>query len=233
MRLISKNVSQFSRPPIKSITDDVIVSLVNTQSKNSSAKIALLVDDILTIYYDNENKGQSPWNQLDDRFDAINFGIATQHSSFYYRMIKNTVDRLTDTGIMSHLVTTRVLVRIKYPQDEPEPKILNIDDLLFGFNIFLGFCGISGLIFVVELILGTLVCRKNLSFHLLRKKLRNKKIKFAKVHPMNTIVCLICFEHHKLSLKLIKKFKTKKIDCKIIDLEENLGHFGEKVMDLE
>jgi len=93
-------------------------------------------------------------------------------------------------------------------------------------------------------------CRTNLSFHLLRKKLRNKKIKFAKVHPMNTIVSLICFERQRLSLELIRKFKAKKIEqnkshareqfktivdkvCQIIDLEEDFGLFGEKVIDLE
>jgi len=230
---ITSKTSQNFRPPIKSITVYKKFSLVHSQSQNSSAKIALLVDDVMKTYYDSESKEQNPWNQLDDRFCAFSIGIATQHSSFYFRMIKDTVDKLTDTGVIRYLIKTRVLIRRKYPQDEPEPKILNIDDLLFGFNIFLGFCLISGLGFIVELILGTLVCRKNLNFHLLRKKLRNKKIKFAKVHPMNTIVSLICFEHQKLSLELIRKFKAKKTDSQIIDLEEDLGFFGEKVIDLE
>ncbi|CAG9811684.1 unnamed protein product [Chironomus riparius] len=193
--------------PLKYNEDD---QLVQTQSQNSSAKIALIVDDIMTTFYDTQNIGQNPWNQLDDRFFSTNIGIATQHSSFYFRMIKDTVDKLTDTGITTHLIKTRVLVRRKYPKDESEPMILRIDDLLFGFNIFLGFCIISGLIFVVELILGVKCCRKNLSLEILCRKLKSKKVKYAKIHPMSSIEGLIFSRHRRSVVDVLRQFKIKK-----------------------
>ena len=205
-----KNFSQFSRPLIKLLEYDEEALLVYKQSQKSSAKIALLVDDILTTFYDSENKGQNPWNQLDERFFAVTIGIATLQSSFYFRIIKDTVDRLTDTGVIRHLINTRVLMLKKYPKDESEPKILSLEDLSYGFNIFLGFCLISGLIFIVELILGLKFCRKNMSFNHLRKKLRNTKIKFTKVKPMNTIECLIFARIPQENLDVLSKFRIRK-----------------------
>lgn len=172
--------------------------------------MALLADDILISFYETQNKGQDPWNQLDDRFYAVNIGIATQHSAFYFRMIKDTVDKLTDTGIVKHLIKTRVLIRRKYPEDEAEPKILTIEDLLFGFNIFLGFCFICGFIFVIEVILGMKICRTNMSWQILRKKLTTKAMKFAKVHPMTTIESLVFSRSQTKADKILEKFRIKK-----------------------
>jgi hypothetical protein len=183
----------------------------------------------MTTFYDSENRGKDPWNQLDERFFAVTIGIVTLESSFSFKMIENTVDRLIDTGVISHIIKTRVLYVKKYPKDESEPKILNVDDLLFGFNIFLGFCGISGLVFCFELALGIKVCRKNMSIHLLRMKFSNRKVKHAKVHPMNTIISLICFKRQKLSLELIDKFKVKQLDLDNVDeIEVDLGFLGEQ-----
>jgi hypothetical protein len=184
--------------------------LINSQSQNSSAKIAIVIDNIAISYYETEYEGRDPWNQLDDRLFACNIGIAFQHSAFYFRMIKDTVDKLTDTGVVRHLIKTRVLIRRKYPQDEPEPKVFDVDDLLFGFNIFLGFCGICVIVFCVEVILGIKVCRTNLSFDRLRKKFSNKKEKCAQIHPKSTIDGLIFVRNSQKHSDVLSKFRIRK-----------------------
>lgn len=208
LSLTSKKI--FSRPPIKSLKLDEDSELVSTQSQNTSAKMAIVADEILTTFHDTQNKGQNPWNQLDDRFYATRIGIATQHSAFYYRMIKDTVDKLTDTGIIKHLIKTRVLIRRKYPKDVAEPKILNIEDLLFGFNIFLGFCLICGIIFWIELILGMKIIRTNLNLVILRRKLMTRTLKFAKIHPMTSIEVLIFSRRQRKVTNLLNEFRIKK-----------------------
>ena len=123
------------------MTRDENVELFLSQSQNSSAKIALLVEDILATYYESVNKGHNKWNRFDEDFYTNRVAIVLQQSSFYFRMIKSVVDRLIDTGVVKYLARTRM--KLKYPNPESEPTVLSIDDLMFGFNIWLGFCGIS------------------------------------------------------------------------------------------
>jgi len=116
---------------------------------------------------------------------------------------------------MVYLLKTRVLIERKYPNPESEPTVLGLDDLLFSFNIWLGFCGISGIVFVAEFIFRMKFCRKKFSFHYFWKKFKFNKLKFAKVHQNREGKCQNCYENQKLTPKLLKSFRIKKPEPKI------------------
>ena len=141
-------------------------------------------------------------------------------SSFYFRMIKNVVYNLIDTGVVAYLVDNRVLIRQKFSNPESEPNVLNIDDLMFGFNIWLGFCGISGLAFVIEMFLGIKSCRKSLGFDYLKKRFKFKKVKFAKVHQSNDLKCSNCNETQEVKSEMLLKIRIKKSDQATADVPE-------------
>ena len=77
-------------------------------------------------------------------------GLATQPNAFYFKMIENTVDSLIDTGVISYLIENEIGKKIKFGQPNSEPSVLSMNDLSFGFNIWLGFCVLSVVSFVIE-----------------------------------------------------------------------------------
>lgn len=94
----------------------------------------------------------TPWNQLMDNvmYTALQSFVFHQES-FAFRMMKMTIDNLIDTGIMRHLVDD--YLHINKPQKtKDEPKVLTLYDLDLGFAVYLGFCGLSFIIFVIEII---------------------------------------------------------------------------------
>jgi len=170
------------------------------------------MDEFYLNYYDTQFKQNNiSWNKLNDflvmrTFDAFTF----IGSSFYFRMLNKVISNLIPTGIMSHLVENFYSKKIKFKRIGKDPKILNVDDLAFGFNIWLGFCAISVVAFVIELILGLKCCRKNLSFMVLKRKLINRKMKFEKVHPVSIFNSIFQSENREPSAELLAKFKIKK-----------------------
>jgi len=83
-----------NRPTIKGTTYKEERKIIYSQSQNSSAKIALVVDETEARNYDNHYKGRDKWNRLDGSFFTLHMAILIQHSSFYFRMLKNVVDKL-------------------------------------------------------------------------------------------------------------------------------------------
>lgn len=115
------------------------------------------------------------WNQLKDivMYTSSETVLFNQRA-FYFRMMHKTINRLIDVGVIRHLVKTH-LKKSKPPIVEKQPNVLNTSDLEFGFNVWLGFCGISITAFVLE-VLYKLCCTS--------QKLR--KCTYAKVHPLQT-----------------------------------------------
>jgi len=121
------------------------------QSQNSSANMALCVDDYhqnLQSFVMRENVA---WNQIQDlilytAFDAFLF----LDNSFYFLMLKNLINNLIPTGVMNHLIDAYYTKKLTFQKTEKEPKVLNIDDLQFGFKIWFGACLIAFLTFLLE-----------------------------------------------------------------------------------
>lgn len=116
-----------------------------TQSKNSSAKIALAVDQFYINFVDSfVERKTTEWNRLEDTV------LYTSHdvfifigNVFYTQMFLKIIKSLIPTGIMSYLIENFYTKKIKFAKVEDEPKVLGLDDLGFGFNIWLGFCLLS------------------------------------------------------------------------------------------
>ena len=76
-----------------------------TQSQNSSAKIALCVDEFLQNFIESKMKHNLAWNQLENAIMYTSHDAFTFHSFlFNFRMIYNAINNLIPTGIMKHLI---------------------------------------------------------------------------------------------------------------------------------
>ncbi|KAL7051756.1 hypothetical protein ACKWTF_004599 [Chironomus riparius] len=175
------------------------------QSQNSSAKMALIVDEFATRFIDRKlNRRTNNWTKLDD------FIVFAFHETFfffkecfYFRMFDRIIDDLIPTGIINHLIENNYTKPWEYDQPEVKPKVLTLDDLAFGFIIWLIFCLISFIGFIVEHI-AVLVLKPIESY--------------AAVHPINPKledeVCIGQITTYDIvkgiNPELIEKFRVKK-----------------------
>lgn len=112
---------------------------------NGTAKMCLMMD----AYFKSELKFVH-WNQLQNIFMNTMLGsFVFYQKSFYFEMMKPTVDKLVDTGIMKYLLDNHQ--RKKYPEiTEFKPKVFSLIDLDFGFVLYLGLCGLCTIAFLLE-----------------------------------------------------------------------------------
>jgi len=177
-----------------------------TQSQNESAKIALTVDEFYVNHLNAKLKSTLQWNKLGDTVLFTSQDTFCFYGTAYYtRMLMKVIDNLIPTGIMNHLIEKYYTKKWKFVKIGKEPQVLKLDDLAFGFNIWLGFCLLSIVGHVAE--------------HLVRFVTKPKKLKFAKVHPIDDdddveVECA-------LKPELLKKIRIK------TDLEEFA--FGEEI----
>jgi len=161
--------------------------------------MALCVDEFYQNHAEKSMQQKYEWNRLDDPV------LYTTHEvfmfwtlSFYFPMYNKIIRELIPTGIMQYLVDNYYTQKTKYITDEEGPKILSLDDLLFGFKIWLGCCFISSFIFVLEYLI---------KFILRHRKKQFRKFKFEKVHPLKTFKP---YPKCKLNTSLLNHFKIKK-----------------------
>ena len=168
-------------------------NLFLTQSQNASAKLALCVDEFYLIFMENFTQKHYGWNQLKDfTLFTTQEVFVFRNQDFYYPMFKNLINRLIPSGIIKYLIENFHTKKIKFVKDGDEPKVLSLDDLMFGFNIWLGCCVISLLTFIIE---------QTVKY---RKKKRPMKFKFAKIHPSSEAKIEA---RVKIKSELIEKFR--------------------------
>ena len=136
-----------------------------------SAKLALCVDEFNLNFIESEIKRNNDWNQLDNSVLYTHQEVFMFWShSYYFRMYKILVDSLIPTGIMKYLVDTYYTKKLQFETFEEGPRVLSVDDLLFGFNIWLGCCLFSFLTYLAEKL-----------FQFISQP---RKVQFYKVHPI-------------------------------------------------
>ncbi|CAG9800605.1 unnamed protein product [Chironomus riparius] len=123
-------------PNIKVLSPNAFDYAHFKQASNSSAKIALCIDE---FYHDSQefiHQKNFGWNQLKDTVLYTTYDVFLFiDNSFYFQMFKKVINDLIPTGIMNHLIEYNYTKKIKFDKIEKEPQVLNVDDLLFGFKI--------------------------------------------------------------------------------------------------
>lgn len=168
------------------IKDPEYFTIFLTQSQNSSAKIAIILQDQAMHYLEINAKNFSTWLRLSDNFRTSTSGFGFYGGNFFFPIVDKTVQQLTDTGIVNNLVKTVLMTKIKMEKVK-NAKVLLVNDLSFGFVIWLMSCGISVVIFACEMIKTIRVSQLRMQTYENKEIVRNRytKIEFAKVHPIN------------------------------------------------
>lgn len=158
---------------------------------------------------------------------TVYLGVATHALSFHSEIIHKMVTNLIDTGIMTYLAETHVLMFRKPLRNPNKPNFINLVDFLVLLVIFLGFCGFSAVIFGIELILNTKRFKRIVKFCFATKISKTLKFRAAKVHQdKNDQSCKV----QKINSNIHDIFRVKNIKkLKLASNEMNLNVFGKKV----
>jgi len=137
-------------------------------------------------YFETNAKKFSTWLRLSDNFRTSTSGFGFYGGNFFFPIVDKAVQQLTDTGIVNNWVKTVLQTKIKMEKVK-NAKVLLVNDLSFGFVIWLVSCGISVVIFACEMIQTIRVSKLTMQAYKNKEivKKRYRKIEFAKVHPMN------------------------------------------------
>ncbi|CAG9803589.1 unnamed protein product [Chironomus riparius] len=140
-------------PKFKNFTLTELYESYLNMSKNYSIKRALHIPDYIQSSIMLHFKRHDDWNKLENFKIFVGFGsFAMFQSAFYFRMIEQTTNRLIDTGIMKYLIEHIATENIRIKKSNVLPKVLSLEDLLFGFNIWIGFCCLSLASFIFEIL---------------------------------------------------------------------------------
>ncbi|KAL7012205.1 hypothetical protein ACKWTF_014687 [Chironomus riparius] len=120
--------------------------------QNSTARIAFFIpDDSLVIF---REKCNCLPKVLKQTLLTYQNGIAMLKNNFLFKQTEEVVQRFIEMGIMQHLYEYHVWVcnRPVIAIDENKPKILTMDDLEFGFTIWIAVICASILGFLFEIV---------------------------------------------------------------------------------
>lgn len=116
------------------------------QIKNSSAKLAFfLQDDYYTLF---KIKHDKVGIELPEKLFTFPLGIVFKRNSFILSLAKEVTRKFNSFGINKHLWKEEYNEKIYLKL----PQVLSVDDLNFGFVIWLTAAGISCLAFFVEVL---------------------------------------------------------------------------------
>lgn len=139
------------RPPVQAVNLSKFASLILTQSKNSSAKIAIMVEDITIFKHESVNQQSLNWTVLPNFvFQILPMSFATTANNFFFHILDKTTRQLTDAGIIQRMLFNSF--GPKYvKRTKTRPVVLKVNDLSFGFVIFLVSLAVSLAVFLCEL----------------------------------------------------------------------------------
>lgn len=126
------------------------------------------------------------YKRIPETIMSFNFGIGVMMNNFIFHATDKAMGQMIQNGIPQYFV--KYLDEVDFhpmPADEKEPKVFGLDDLAFGFNVFLVYCGISFLTFVAELLyfyatmlIGLVMFLRSLTNRILIPSLMVKALKY-------------------------------------------------------
>ncbi|CAG9799883.1 unnamed protein product [Chironomus riparius] len=170
-------------PALEFIDEEEFYLLVLNSSQDSSSKLSLIFQHSVIIFEETKNGRTLNWHQLSDPILVTQAGFVFLKNNFYLQVMNRILDAWIPTGIVDKIVEDFLCVKRKFIAIK-EPNVLTVYKLSFGFTIWLGCCGMCGLVFAIEI--GYFIIKARLRPKKVESKLR--KIKHAKIHPGDTII---------------------------------------------
>jgi hypothetical protein len=134
-------------------------------SQNSSAKVSIIFQETSLNVLQHFVGKSFKWHQLkNENFQVSQIGFFFFPNNFFLNIIDIETQRLTSAGIMSHLLN--LVFKDKYSNVSiKEWKVLTLENLRFGFVIWLWSCAVAVVAFLVEGMIWMAIKRAKRSLH--------------------------------------------------------------------
>jgi hypothetical protein len=92
--------------------------------------------------------------RMDEKWITRTIGVAIVRNHILFQLAEDILQHTIATGIPQHLRQYQkdFILKLEPVVEDDEPKVLTLEDLAFGFNIFLIALGISCITFVLEVV---------------------------------------------------------------------------------
>ena len=141
-------------PNMEIVDIDEYSKIFRTQSQNSSARIAMSMQTMMMDHYEWMTGDPKFWLQIPDTTVQVSHvGFSMFSNNFFLQGLNDVTQQLVMTGIMDKTLRDLFGTKRKFSKLS-EPKILSLENLGFGFVIWLWFCGICVLVFLCEISIG-------------------------------------------------------------------------------
>jgi len=118
--------------------------------KSRSTQI-LLIDTFRVIEFNSENP-DAPLNILKERMTTLELGFHRDIYPFLEPIYKLIVERLTENGVLMHLIEEWRNPDKLYPKPaEKQPEVLTLEQLAIGFKLFGISVGVAAIFFIAEM----------------------------------------------------------------------------------
>lgn len=127
-KVLSEMIPEYRTPKIVNLTAENYYNLFKQQIYNDSAKLAVLITE------NQDCKGV----QLKEALFTDSASIAMRRNQFLFWLTEETLQSIIPAGIPQHLI--KFYYDINFPIKEVQksgPKVLKIDDLKYGFVIWI------------------------------------------------------------------------------------------------
>lgn len=126
-------------------------AIFEDQIQNSSAKLAFFCEE--RLYHEFTYKFGKTGFMMKDRLYSTTGGVSLIANNFFLRLLEKGMRNLIPSGIPQHSMEYHSAYWIRRLGNfKKNPQVLKIEDLSFGFLIWIGSCGISVAVFMLETI---------------------------------------------------------------------------------
>jgi hypothetical protein len=151
---------------------------LKTQPQNSSAKISLVVQSNSLEYFQ-QHKSLN-WHQLKNiNFHVNQISFYFFINNFFLNIVDEAIQRLTSTGIMNFQIS--LMFTSRQVNEHKKCKVLTLENLSFGFVIWLCSLVVTVVAFAMEIVLFVAIKEVKRRFS---RYVRNKWSKYAVVYPV-------------------------------------------------
>lgn len=127
--------------------------LYEQKINDSSAKLAFFMNDMLEIGISRET-GVTGIN-LNEKLMVHSVSFVMEANNFIFELAEMVIERFIQAGITKYLFEYQCFLEKATKVNEKTlkgPEVLSIDDLRFGFIIWLSACGVTLIVFMSELL---------------------------------------------------------------------------------
>ncbi|KAL7015704.1 hypothetical protein ACKWTF_016613 [Chironomus riparius] len=153
-------------------SDTEIHKIFATQCQNASAKMFISLTSEHLHMYNEATQQICPWHTI--QYPRENYAAFGRYPAnhFFFKMLNNILDTIIPTGIVDYIVHQNFEIRYYVDNKIGDPVSMTLNDLGFGFIVWMCSLFPTILVFLVELLDWIWKCQKNTNF---------KRVKFAKV----------------------------------------------------